>query len=115
MSANKTSLLTGVTTTGAGPAVQICGVANIGVQVVFTNSGGSCTALVVAIEGSLDGVNYQALTTAHTFSGGELTAKAALFAINNFPVDYIRANVTTLTQTGTTTINAFYLEEKIYV
>ncbi len=60
------------------------------------------TALVVAIEGSLTGTTYQAMDTAITASAGELTALYALRYIVDKPVKFIRANVTTVTITGST-------------
>ena len=60
------------------------------------------TALVVAIEGSLTGTTYQALDTALTLSAPEITALYALRFIVDKPTQFIRANVTTCTITGTT-------------
>jgi hypothetical protein len=116
-----TILLNGVGTVGVGeaeavpvPFPQAIGTmpnivpSNHTVQVTFTNSGGSVTALTVALEGSLDDTNYVTLVT-HIFTAGELTAKTSLFIVSAVNVSRVRANVTLLTSTGTTAIYVYHL------
>jgi len=117
-------ILNGVEATGAGPAIK-SGAAQHGVMVWFTNSGGSVTALKFKLQGRIRGPDAPAtwvdLTTSSppeagpvqeaTFSGGELTAKAAVRFFLNQPVDDIRINITTLTETGTTAVYAEYKSE----
>jgi len=114
-------LLNGVQATGAGSAFDVPlpfhsapgGVPNIvpsqhNVQVTFTNSGGSVTALTVALEGSIDTTKFVSLVS-HAFTAGELTAKTALFTVSAVGVQQVRANITTLTETGTTAVYVYHL------
>ena len=96
------TLLSGVEATGAGAPAGLTG-STFTAAVEFTNSGGSVTALTVAIEGSLDGTKWFALAT-HTLTAGELSAGQAMFHITNKYVRFVRANITTLTETGTTAV-----------
>ena len=100
-------LLDGVEATGAGSSILISGIEKHTVQVEFTNSGGGVTALIVDLEGSLDDVNFYQLAS-YTFTSGDLTALGAMFHVINKPVEYIRANITTLTETGTTAVIVYY-------
>jgi len=113
-------LLNGVEATGAGSAFNVPvpfhnapgGVPNIvpsqhNVQVTFTTTGG-VTALTVALEGSIDKVNFVSLVS-HAFTAGELTAKTALFTVSAIGVHQVRANITTLTETGTTAVFVYHL------
>lgn len=105
------ALLKNVGATGAGVGQFHNTNAPYTVQVKFTNTGGSVTALSVALEGSLDGVNYSSLHdlgTPFAFSASELTAKSAMYHISNRDVFYVRGNVTTLTATGTTAITMLF-------
>ena len=103
-------LLNGVTATGAGAAHGLgTNPSNKHtLQTVFTNSGGAVTALTIDLEGSLDGTNYQQIAT-KTFAAGDLTAKSYMFHVTNKPVSHVRANITTLTETGATAVSAHYL------
>jgi len=100
-------LIDGVVVTGASNSIRATNAVNHAVQVGFSNAGGSATAITVDLEGSLDGVTFFQLAT-HDFTGGELTAKAAMFHVVDKLIAYARLNVTTLTDTGVTTINAWY-------
>lgn len=106
MKSSRIILLDGVEATGASTAVK-SGVATHSVQVNYTNSGGSVTALVVDLEGSVDNVTFSQLAS-HTFSAGELTAETAIFHVVNKLAPYVRANITTLTETGTTAVTVLY-------
>ena len=72
----------------------------ITVEAAFTTDVGViCTGLVIAVEGSITGVNYFAIAS-RTFTAAERTAKCSMFHIVDKPVVWIRTNITTLTQTG---------------
>lgn len=107
-------ILNGVEATGPGPAMR-CGAAQHSVFVWFSNSGGSVTALVVTLEGRIRGADgppdVWALLGTLTFAGGDLTAKCKYAFVANTPVDDVRANITTLTETGTTKVYAEYKSE----
>jgi len=101
------------TATGAGSPFLINRVATHTMQMSFTNAGGSCTALVVDLEGSIDGANWAQIDT-HTFSGPELAAKVALSFASGKLVLFVRANIITLTDTGVTTVIVSYLSGRIH-
>ena len=98
-------ILNGVEATGPGPAIK-SGAATHTVMVWFSNSGGSVAVLKFTIEGRIrgDGIPdvWTILIAEHTFDGAELAAKVAYQTVASKPVDDIRANITTLTETGTT-------------
>jgi hypothetical protein len=72
----------------------------ITIEVSFEEDAGVvCTALVVAVEGSITGVNYFAIGS-HNFSSAERTAKCCLFHVVDKPIVYVRTNITKLTSTG---------------
>ena len=104
-----TRLLNGVEATGAGLAVKSHGSKHT-VSAWFTNTGGSATVVVVDLEGSIDNSHWHTLYS-YTFTAAELTAKQAMFCVVNKPVEYVRANVTTLTETGTTLVYAEVITE----
>lgn len=100
-------LMSAAAATGAGSGVSLgkC-IGSFAVEIEWTVTGAGAdkaiTALVVALEGSVSGTTYEALDTAITLSGGELTAKYCLSRIIDKPCAYIRANPTTVTITGST-------------
>jgi hypothetical protein len=106
-------LLDAVSATGAGSAAGFVNVSfTHTVQVSFTASGGSISALTVDLEGTTDGVNWQSLvntTGGHVFTAAEITATDAQFFVVNRPVRDVRANITTLTDSGTGTVTVEYL------
>ena len=97
-------LLDGVEATGVGRVHACPQTNNHAMEVTFTNSGGSVTALVVDLVGGLDNTVPHSLGT-KTFSGGELTAKKAILHVVDKLVDFVSANITTLTETGTTAVS----------
>lgn len=108
-------LLGGVEATGVGAPVRIGVKGDYGVVIWFTNSGGSVTALTVDIEGKIKGEGAPDAWVQlgqKIFSGGELTAKVAHLFITGKPVDEIRANVITLTETGTSAVYAAFVESR---
>lgn len=105
------TLLDGVEITGASASSTFGQRREHTTQVVFTNSGGSLTALILDLEGSLDGISWFQLDT-KTFSSAEITAKGTMFHTVNRVVGYIRVNITTLTETGTTAVTVKYLSAK---
>jgi len=88
-------LLTDANATGAGNAVSVsslCGDHAMQINLAYSVAP---TAVTVALEGSLDGVNWAPLVT-HVLLAGELTAKVALAFANMMPVVEVRANLTVL-------------------
>jgi hypothetical protein len=72
----------------------------ITIEVSFAvDAGVVCTALVVAVEGSITGDNYFALAS-HTLTAAERTAQCSMFHVVDKPIVSIRTNITTLTSTG---------------
>jgi hypothetical protein len=70
------------------------------VEAYFTTAAGvACTALTIALEGSVTNLNYFALAS-HTLTATELTAKCCMFHVVDKPIKLIRSNITTLTKTG---------------
>ena len=100
-------LLDGVEATGASNSIKTRDVEKHTVQCFFTNSGGGVTALVVDLEGSIDNNKFYTLAS-HTFSSAELTAKQAMFHVVNKSIEWVRVNITTLTETGTTAVTVDY-------
>lgn len=101
------TLLQAAAATGAGSSARLPEpVGSFGVEISWAVTGSGAdkavTALVVAIEGSISGDSFEALDTALTLSGGEVSAKYALRFIVDKPCAYIRANPTTVTITGST-------------
>ena len=105
-----TRLLNGVEATGAGGAVKVSGSKHT-VSTWFTNSGGGVTVLVVGLEGSVDNSKWYTLYS-YTFDAADLVAKQAAFCVVNKPVEFVRVNLTTLTETGTTAVYSEVLTEK---
>ena len=105
-------LLDGVDATGAGSSVSI--VRNMvrvardhTVSIIWTDTSGSITAMVIDLEGSINGSDFHVLAT-HTLTSAERTAKKAMFHVKEMAVSYVRANITTLTETGTHVIDVDY-------
>lgn len=96
------------TSTGTGTLVKTNRTLDHTMEVWFSNSGGSTTALVVDLEGSVDGSRWFNIGTL-TFLSADLTAESAMITIVDTLVNVVRPNITTLTDTGTTTISANYV------
>lgn len=98
-------LLSNRDATGVGDSVSLGAFATDAhtVEMYYTITGGTITALTIALEGSLDNNRFYTLGS-HTFSGDELTAQRAIMFITGKTVNYVRANITTLTRTGTASI-----------
>jgi len=101
-----TILLKNVTATGAGLPVIVADQDTHTVECYFTTTG-SVTALTVALEGIIDSSHWETLAS-HVFSGAELTAKQTMFHVVGKKVNRVRANITTLAETGTTAITVYY-------
>jgi hypothetical protein len=109
---SKGKILDAATSTGAGSAYLLHRISdNFTAQVIVTTDG-TLTAITVDIETSLDGTNWAAVAT-HVFSAAEITAKHAIFHVVDKPVQYVRANITTLTESGTTTVDAYILANRV--
>lgn len=99
-------LLSAATATGAGAAYAIpMGATHFQVRVKVTTSV-SLTALTIALEGFVEGSTYAALAT-HVFDASEVTALGAVFHVTDKLANNIRANITTLTESGTTTVDCW--------
>ena len=103
-----TVLLKEVEATGAGGGLLINGKSEHTVEVIFTNSGGSVTALTVDLEGSIDGGTNWYTLKSYPFSAAELVAKKTAFSVVDRRFEWVRANITTLTETGTTKVTVTY-------
>jgi hypothetical protein len=73
------------------------------------NFDGSPSELVVEIDGSLDGVNFQCLTE-HIATADELAAGTSLFHIVSKPVPVVRANIKTLTGGVSPKVSVIYFK-----
>lgn len=94
-------MLSAVTTTGASNIVYLAEPSESHTVSASFTSG---TAVVIALEGSLEGresasPEWFALAT-HTFSADEITAKQAMFHVASKPVKAVRLNLTTFTTAG---------------
>lgn len=76
-------------------------------QSVQVNITGGPTAVTVVIEGSLDGVNWEAIGTI-AFSAGELAQGFAFLSIVGKPRDHIRHNLTVLTGGSSPTVTSYH-------
>jgi hypothetical protein len=109
-------ILNGISAAVAGPVLK-SGAMNHGILVSFTVVGGTVTVLTFNLQGRIAAGPWVNLVcvdanTLNTFSGGELTALAAYRFFKEQPVDDIRVNVVTLTNTGTAAVVADYKSEK---
>jgi hypothetical protein len=97
----KAKICDGKTTTGTAVAHQLVTPSGmITVEASFTEGAATtCTALTIDIEGSITKDNWFALAS-HTFTSAERSAKCAMFHIVDKQIEYVRANITTLTKTG---------------
>lgn len=84
----KGNLLNAVTGTGAGAATVLDKIYRT--FTFFKKITGAFTGLVVAFEGSLDGINWFSL-------GSDATTAAGVTFVVDKPCSYVRANVTTFT------------------
>ena len=100
--------LAAVTGTGAGSSWRGNPSSDFSFQVICT---GSPTAVVVDVEGSLDGHTYSQVTQ-HTFSAGEITAGTALFHLVQSPLAKVRLNLTTLTGGSSPTVTGLILNKE---
>ena len=100
MLSKKGTSLNAVVATGAGDTILLGEVRfDTTCQIFFT---GTVTALVVDLEGGLDGSHFDVLGT-KTFSAAEITAKFGSLSVNGKGVNSLRLNVTTYTGTGPVT------------
>jgi len=101
-------LLNAVTTTGASPRWKASGSITHTVQIDIT---GSPTAVTVDLEGSLNDVTYFTLAS-HSMTSSELSGSAAMFHVETKRVEYIKANVTTLTGGSSPTVTVRYFGDE---
>ena len=99
-------LLTDATSTGPGtqyPIINAYVSWGCDVTLDYTTGDEAYTAVVVRIEGNQGGTVFASEGMAiHTLDATELSERAGSFAISSHPQKQIRANLTTLTATGTT-------------
>lgn len=100
---------TAIQTSGISPEWKVTNAKSHTVQAVFVENNGSITALTVDLEGSIDKVSYFTLAS-EVFDAGQITAKAAMFHVENKSVRWVRINVSSITDTGdgTSTITVLY-------
>ncbi len=111
-----TRLLNDVTTTGISNPLFVKGIHKHTVQCRFSNVGGSVTVLTIILQGTVDdyltanagNANWGPLQT-YTFNAAELIAGYAMFHVVDRSVECVRFNLSVLTSTGTTIVNADYL------
>ena len=101
-------LLDGVEAAGASASIlKVSGKKDHTVSISFESTG-TVSALVVSLEGSIDGGLTWHDLAAHTLSGTELTNGYAMFHVTDKIVDRIRLNIDSVTEDGTTAIDAWY-------
>ena len=98
-------LLDAATATGEGAAFETG--KPLSTHTVAVKTTGAPTAVVIDLEGSLDDITYHQLAQ-HTFIAAEITAEAAMFHVSNKPVNYVRANLITLTAGTAPTVTVEY-------
>ena len=83
-----------------------------GVHTWFTDDDTAITALVIDLEGTIDGQHWFQLAR-HTYDAGEITAKQADFYVTSAPVTNTRINITTLTggDGATDTVNSIVVSK----
>lgn len=102
------TLLNEAVVIGVGLGFKLSGINKDGVKdhtvdISFVDVNASITALIVDLEGTIDGDNISDANAIwfqmdrHAFLAAELTAKKAMFQSLNIPVCRVRANITTLT------------------
>lgn len=106
---NRIQLLSSVTSTGVSNIIQVENTIEHTIATHFSGSG-SVSALVIDIEGSIDGSNFFSLTTStgYTFTATDLTNKMGMFHVINRFTTYIRVNLVTLTKTGNIFVDSYY-------
>ena len=109
------TLLNAAVATGAGSSFytgSIPAMHTVQATMGILSGGTLATAVTVDLEGSLDDTFWQALDS-HTFTAGEITAEGAIWHIVNAPARYVRANITTLTDTATDpTVTVKYVQAR---
>lgn len=97
-------LLDEATATGASASIFLHAVTSKHtVSCYYTDANASITALTIKLQGSDDNrgiadanAHWYDLAE-HTFDAAEITAKQAMFHVDNKPVKRVRVNITTLT------------------
>jgi RecA/RadA recombinase len=98
-------VLDGAAATGASSSIKTNQCDQFTVQVAWTD-GTDVTAFVIDLEGSLDDTNFYALAN-HTASAAELAADGLMFHVDSKLVNFVRANITTLTDAGTPSVDVW--------
>lgn len=101
-------LLIAATATGAGSSHKLVPRrAEVSTHTIQIDITGAPSAVVVDLEGSLDENSWFQLAQ-HTMTAGELTDTAAMFHVTNKPVEFVRANLTTLTAGTAPTVTVLH-------
>lgn len=105
-------LLNAVTSTGAGSTLKVSN-QSPSQHTVQAEMGGTvvATAVTVDLEGSLDGATWFTLAT-HIFTAAEITAEGSMFHITDKVVNFVRANLITLTGGTAPTVTVRYISER---
>lgn len=99
------ALLNAVTATGAGTLVATPGIDRFHSIQVLGGGTAVATAVTVKLEGSLDGTNWAGILT---WTLGAQAYKD-IVSLANFPVVYVRGNLTVLTGGTAPTVTVLYL------
>ena len=107
------TMLNAVTASGAGASKSL-GVFNIDVDrkgvpdgwTMEVKTTAASTAVVIDLEGSIDGGTTFFQLARHTFTAGELTAKQAMIHVVEKGVLAVRANLITFTRSAAETLTA---------
>lgn len=95
------TLLSAVTATGAGTAIDLGSLfSNFTVNVKTTSAATACT---VKLQGSINNTDWHDLGSV-AMSGTELTALTAMFHVVDKPVSLIRGNMSVFTQAASETV-----------
>lgn len=105
-------LLAAATSTGVGSKFDVSQ-ANGSIHSIQVDMGGTvvATAVTVDLEGSLDGKKWFQLVQ-HILTAGEITAESALFHVVDKPVNFVRANLITLTGGTAPTVTVDHIVER---
>lgn len=99
-------LLDSTSTTGVSPEWNLG--SGCFMHTVQSTSTGNPSAVVLELEGSLDGVTWYQLAE-HSWTASEISNQQSMFHVTSKLVSYARLNLTTLSGGSSPTITAKYL------
>ena len=103
--AAQTVLLAAATSTGVGAVKNFTRL--IDKHVIHVVTTGDPTAVTIILEGSLDGTNFDVIST-HAFTAADITNDGAIFFDVDKPCLHVRLNLTVLANGTAPTITAIY-------